>query len=189
VDSHHENVAVLGNVKTSYVWDKFVRVFHWTLVLCVCANFFVLDEHADSHAWTGYAACGLIFARVIWGFIGTRYARFTDFFPTFSRLKAHFVAMRNRHASSLTRVVGHNPLGALMMFALIGLVLALGVTGYLMGTDEYWGEEWLENLHTWLANTLIAAIFVHVAAAIIMSRLERVNLIRAMVTGMKTWRE
>jgi len=81
--------------------------------------------------------------------------------------------------------LGHNPLGALMMLALMSLILALGFTGWLQGTDAYWGEEWLQELHEVMANALLLAAGLHAAAAIVMGRLERVRLVRAMVTGYK----
>jgi cytochrome b len=81
--------------------------------------------------------------------------------------------------------VGHNPLGALMMLALMGIVLLLAVTGWLQTTDAFFGEEWLMALHAWLANGLLVAAGLHAAAAILMGRLERVHLVRAMVTGVK----
>ena len=83
---------------------------------------------------------------------------------------------------------GHNPLGALMMLALMALVLALGLTGFLQTTDAFWGEEWLEEIHEALAATLIALAGIHAAAAIVMGRLERVNLVGAMITGIKRTR-
>lgn len=171
--------------RREHVWDVFVRVFHWTLVGCVLANFLVLEEGDPPHRWAGYVATGLVLARIVWGLIGTRHARFASFFPTPSRLKAHLAAVRQ---GQHPQVVGHNPLGALMMLALMALVLSLGATGYLMGTDAFWGEEWLEELHEGLANTLMLAVGLHALAAIVMSRIERVNLIRAMITGVKEWR-
>ncbi|MFN4103497.1 MAG: cytochrome b/b6 domain-containing protein [Tepidimonas sp.] len=80
---------------------------------------------------------------------------------------------------------GHNPLGALMMLLLMALVLALALTGWLQSTDALWGEEWVEELHEGLANTLLVAAGLHAAAAIVMGRLQRVHLVRAMITGVK----
>lgn len=164
------------------VWDPFVRLFHWSLVSCVLLNQFVLESGETAHEWTGYLASTLVLARVLWGFIGSRYARFADFFPTPSRLIRHFRALRQ---GQHPQYVGHNPLGALMMLTLMALVLALGITGWMQGTDAYFGEEWLMELHEWLANGLLIAAGLHGAAAIVMGRLERVNLVRAMITGVK----
>lgn len=164
------------------VWDPFVRLFHWSLVGCVLLNQFVLEEGETPHQWAGYIASALVLARVVWGFIGTRHARFADFFPTPARLVRHLKALRQGQHPAYA---GHNPLGALMMLALMALVLALGVTGWLQGTDAFFGEEWLQELHEALANGLLIAAGVHAAAAIVMGRIERVNLVKAMVTGIK----
>ncbi|MDD2819574.1 MAG: cytochrome b/b6 domain-containing protein [Candidatus Nanopelagicales bacterium] len=164
------------------VWDPFVRLFHWSLVSCVLLNQFVLEAGETAHEWTGYVATALVLTRVVWGFIGSRHSRFADFFPTPGRLIRHFAALRQ---GQHPQYVGHNPLGALMMLALMAIVLALGTTGWMQTTDAYFGEEWLMELHKWLANGLLIAAGLHGVAAIVMGRIERVNLVRAMVTGVK----
>lgn len=80
---------------------------------------------------------------------------------------------------------GHNPLGAVMMLLPMALVLALGLTGWMQGTDTYFGEHWLQDLPECLANALIAAAGLHAAAALVMGRIERTRLVKAMVTGVK----
>lgn len=164
------------------VWDPFVRLFHWSLVSCVLLNLFLLEDGEAPHRWVGYAAGALVLARIVWGFVGSRHARFADFFPTPQRLRDHLRALRRGEHPAYA---GHSPLGALMMLALMALVLALGATGWLQGTDAFWGEEWLKDLHEILADTLLWAAGSHAAAAIVIGRLERVNLVRAMVTGVK----
>lgn len=164
------------------VWDRFVRVFHWSLVACVLLNFGVADDGETLHQVLGYTASSLVLARVVWGFIGSRHARFASFFPTPARLRAHVLALRQGHAPDHD---GHNPLGALMMLALMALVLSLGLTGFLQTTDAFWGEEWLQDLHEGLANSLMALAGLHALAALVMGRLERTRLIRAMITGTK----
>lgn len=182
--------AALAPARTVKVWDLFVRLFHWSLVTCVLLNQFVLEAGETPHEWSGYIASGLVVARILWGFVGSYHARFSNFFPTPSRIRQHLVVLRQgrtgEHVGThVDEHVGHNPLGALMMLALMALVLALGLTGWLQGTDTFWGEEWLQELHEWLANGLLLAAGLHAAAAIVMGRLERVNLVRAMVTGVK----
>jgi cytochrome b len=172
----------LQRPRTVKVWDPFVRLFHWSLVVCVLLNQFVLEAGETPHRWAGYIASGLVVARILWGFVGTRHARFADFFPTPTRVRQHLMALRQGQAGEH---LGHNPLGALMMLALMALVLALGFTGWLQGTDAFWGEEWLQEVHEWLANGLLLAAGLHAAAAVMMGRMERVNLVRAMVTGVK----
>lgn len=164
------------------VWDPFVRIFHWSLVTCIVLNQFVLEAGETAHEWTGYTASALVLLRLVWGFVGSRHARFADFFPTPQRLGRHLQALRRGEQPHYD---GHNPLGALMMLALMALVLSLGLTGWLQTTDAYWGEEWLMELHEWQANGLLLAAGLHAAAAIVMGRLERTRLIRAMITGHK----
>lgn len=164
------------------VWDRFVRFFHWSLVSCVLANYFLVDDGETLHQWIGYFASGLIVARIVWGFVGSEHARFASFFPTPARLRAHLAAIRSGKPGFH---LGHNPLGAVMMLALMVLVLALGLSGFLQTTDAFWGEEWLQEVHEILASALIALATLHAAAAIIMGRLEGVNLVGAMITGVK----
>lgn len=164
------------------VWDRFVRLFHWSLVGCVLANYFWLDDGEDIHQWLGYAATVLVVARIGWGFVGSRHARFSSFFPTPSRLRRHVAGLLSgQHEFH----AGHNPLGALMMLALMATVLTLGLTGWMQTLDAFFGEAWLQDLHELAADGLIGLAFGHALAAIVMGRLERTRLIRAMFTGRK----
>lgn len=167
------------------VWDPFVRIFHWSLVTCVVLNYFVIDDGEAAHQWLGYIASALVMARIVWGFVGSKHARFADFFPTPSRIRQH---LRRAIAGEPDFHPGHNPIGALMMLALLTLVLALGLTGFMQGLDAFWGEEWLQETHAVLGSTLIAFAGLHGLAAIIMSRVERTNLIGAMFSGVKVRR-
>ena len=164
------------------VWDRFVRVFHWTVVSCVFLNYFVFEEGEWPHEWAGYLATAFVVARIGWGFIGSRHARFADFFPTPSRVADHIRAVRSGQPDHHW---GHNPLGALMMLALMATVLTLGFTGWLQGTDAYFGEEWLQDLHRYVANGLMTLAGLHAAAALVMGRIERTRLVKAMFTGTK----
>ena len=169
-------------VEEIHVWDRFVRLFHCSLVVCVLVNYFAVDDGETLHRWLGYTATALVCARIVWGFIGSHYARFANFFPTPARIRLHV-----HHLKSGTHDdhPGHNAIGAIMMFGLLAIVLALGTTGYMQGTDAFWGEKWLQELHEALASSLIAFAGLHALAAIVMSRRERTNLVSAMVTGIK----
>ena len=164
------------------VWDRFVRVFHWSLVLCVLTNYFIIDDGELIHQWIGYIASALVAARIAWGFVGSRHARFSDFFPTPSRLKEHISRMLSGQPDFHP---GHNPVGALMMLALIALVLGLGATGFMQTLHAFWGEEWLQDLHEISGEVLLLSAGLHAAAALVMGRLERTRLLKAMVTGVK----
>jgi cytochrome b len=167
---------------TVRVWDPFVRISHWTVVGCVLANQFFNESGAPIHRWLGYLAAALVVLRLIWGFIGTPYARFSSFFPTPSRRMPDLRRLLRRQAP---RHVGHNPAGAVMMLALWLVLLALAVTGFMMGTDAFWGEEWLEEIHEALANALLVLAGLHVLAAVVESVHHREKLILSMITGRK----
>ncbi|MDO4232730.1 MAG: cytochrome b/b6 domain-containing protein [Lautropia sp.] len=165
------------------VWDLPVRLCHWALAAIVLLNLMVTEEGETVHRYLGYTAFGIVVFRLLWGFIGSRHARFDDFWPTPSRIAAHLRALRRREPEQHP---GHNPLGAVMMLVLWATVLGLGISGYLMGTDAFWGDERVEAVHAFLANALIPLVVLHVLAAIVMSHLGHVNLVRAMITGRKT---
>ena len=164
------------------VWDPLVRVFHGSLVICVLLNLFVVDDHAPLHRWLGYVALAWVGVRVAWGFVGPRHARFSDFFPTPSRLARHVRALLREEPEHHW---GHNPLGGLMVLVLMAMVLAVGTTGWLQTTDAFWGVEWMQELHEALADGLIPLVGLHAAAALVMGRIERTRLVKAMVTGIK----
>lgn len=164
------------------VWDRFIRLFHWSLVACVLINFFLVDDGKTLHQILGYTANAWVVARIVWGFVGSKHARFADFFPTPRRLYQHLGSLIKGEQHFYP---GHNPLGALMMLTLMALVLLLGITGYMQTLDTFWGEEWLQDVHEALATTLITCAGLHAVAAIVMGRLERTNLIGAMITGVK----
>lgn len=164
------------------VWDPLVRVFHWTLVTCVMLDLFVVDDGEVIHQWLGYAAVALVGVRVVWGFVGPRHARFADFFPTPGRVVRHLRALWR---GTPEHHWGHNPLGGLMVLALMAMVLALGVTGWMQTLDAFWGVAWLQDLHEGLGEWLMPMVGVHALAAIVMGRIERTRLVKAMVTGVK----
>ena len=164
------------------VWDPVVRLFHWSLAGIVLANLFILEDGKLAHRYAGYAAAALVLLRIVWGFAGSHYARFVHFLPTPRRVRDHLGTLIRREPDPH---LGHNPLGGIVMLAMMSLVLTLGVTGFMMGMDAFWGEEWLESLHGMIADVLIGLVGLHVLAAIGMSLWTRQNLVRAMVTGRK----
>ena len=168
-------------MKTIRVWDPLLRLLHWTLVACVLGN--LVNESGELiHRGLGYTATAVVLMRIVWGFAGPRYARFSDWLPTPRRLLPYLKALSQGQAP---RHIGHNPAGAVMMLALLALVLALGSSGYLLTTDAFFGEEWLEELHAMLADILIGAVVVHVGAALFESWRHRENLVASMVHGRK----
>ena len=164
------------------VWDPLVRIFHWTVALGTFANLTVLRHVEDPHVYLGYVMVAALLVRLIWGFVGKGHARFSAFVPGPKKLVSYGAALVARREP---RYIGHNPAGAVMMLALMGLIAGLGVTGWMMGSDQFWGEPWVEELHEILANIIIGAAVLHVGAAIIESIRHRENMPWSMVTGYK----
>ncbi|WP_148194960.1 cytochrome b/b6 domain-containing protein [Hyphomicrobiales bacterium] len=164
------------------VWDPIVRIFHWTIVAACTLNLFVLEEGKYWHRVTGYVVAAVIFIRIIWGFVGTKHARFRDFLPTPAKVRKQVRGIMTR---SEDRYIGHNPLASIMMLVLIGLLAATALTGWMTTLDAFWGEKWLEQLHGTIANSIMVLVFIHAGAAIIESWRHRENLVWSMVTGRK----
>lgn len=169
-------------VRSIAVWDPVVRLFHWFVVTGFAINMFVAEEGEAFHRWVGYAILIVIAVRLIWGFIGTTHARFSDFIPTPRGLLIYAKALL---IGREPRYVGHNPAAAVMMIALVGLMVLCGVTGWMQGLDAFWGVEWVLELHEASAKAILALAGVHVAAAFAESVRHRENLIWSMITGRK----
>ena len=166
------------------VWDILVRITHWTVAAGIIANLLFTEDGSDLHAYVGYTVVGLVVIRLLWGLIGTRYARFTNFFPTPTRLKYHISDLSVRRVDE--QHLGHNPLAALMILSLWAVIIGLGITGYLMESEIIGNEDFLEDVHELLANSLYLLVPLHIIAAIAMSYWQRQNLIKSMITGNKT---
>lgn len=164
------------------IWDPAVRIFHWGLVAAFAVAYFTADDYRDVHEWAGYVALGLIAFRLVWGVIGSRYARFSDFVPGPKRLKEYVrLALKGREP----RHLGHNPAAAIMILFLLLATSVIGISGWLLTTDWGWGSGVLEEVHEISVNVTLVAIALHVSAAIYESIHHRENLIRAMFTGYK----
>lgn len=171
------------------VWDLPLRLFHWALLVAVTVAIVSAEvggNWMDLHGQAGLAVAGLLAFRWTWGLVGSRTARFAQFFPTPERLKAYL--------GGRWRGLGHNPLGALSVFALLGLLSAQVGTG-LFGNDEIAFTGPLNGLveesfglrltewHEDLAGLLFVLLGLHVAAIVFHRVVKRHNLIKPMVTG------
>jgi len=169
-------------MKTVRVWDPFVRIFHWSLVLSLTINAFFNKGDSTAHHWIGYFVATLILARVAWGFIGSNYARFSSFPPSIvgSLEQASDISVGRKTAH-----IGHTPLGALMIYNLISTVFVICLSGYLMTTDAFWGTDWIEELHRGAVTWAEFSAAIHIGAVFVESFRTKVNLPRAMITGYK----
>lgn len=164
------------------VWDVFVRAAHWTLVAAVGCAWLTRHGGGRWHEALGYVALGVVAARIVWGVVGPRYARFAQFVRTPS---ATLEYARRVVAHAEPRYLGHNPLGGWMIVALVAAVLAATVSGWLYTTDRFWGVEWVEEAHEHFSNGLLALVALHVAGVVFSSRRHGENLVRAMISGEK----
>lgn len=170
----------MQNIK---VWDPAVRLFHWSLVIAFTANALILDDDSKLHQYVGYVVVGLVTFRVLWGFVGTQYARFSSFPPSVAGSTEQLSDM----ATGRTKIhVGHTPLGALMIYNLLATLAIIGASGYLMTTDMFWGVEWPEEVHELSVAWAEFSVVLHIAAVLFESHRTKVNLPRAMMTGVKT---
>lgn len=167
---------------TVKVWDPMVRLFHWSLVLSFAIAWLSADEWKALHEWAGYAAASLVGFRIVWGLIGTRYARFGQFVRHPSAVAAY---LKDVLQGRETRYLGHNPAGGAMIVALLLTMAGLCLTGWMATTDAFWGVAWVEHAHELLANLLLLLVSLHLAGVILASLRHHENLVRAMIVGRK----
>lgn len=164
------------------VWDLPTRWFHWLLALSFAGAWLTSESERYSalHVMLGYTLLGLIAFRLVWGFAGTRYARFKDFAYTPAKVVQY---VKSLVSGKPEHYLGHNPAGAVAIFLLLALGLTTGISGWLLYNDI--GGEAFEEVHEFLANSMLVVVGVHIAGVIVSSFLHRENLARAMVTGYK----
>jgi cytochrome b len=163
------------------VWDLPTRLFHWLLAATFAGAWLTAESERwiNVHATLGYTFAGLIAFRLVWGFIGSRYARFASFVTgpgPVARYLGSILTFRPEHH------VGHNPAGGWAVLALLGLGLATALSGYAAFTVR---AHWLEELHEGVAGAMLALVFVHIGAVLVSSLIHRENLVRAMWNGFK----
>jgi cytochrome b len=170
-------------VAATRAWDPVVRTVHWGVAGLVLVE--LLNEAGANpwHRYLGYAAAFLVVARLAWGFGNVGSARLRTMAATASNATRYLRALPA--GSALAPSSGHTPPGALMAFLLWGLLLLISATGWMYGLDAFWGEEWLMQIHAWLAYGLAVCAAVHIVAALLMSHFQGVNLVKGMITGEK----
>lgn len=164
------------------IWDPFLRIFHWALVVGFIANALLTNPESGLHHDLGYVLAALIALRLVWGVFGPRSAKFSSFIPSPAAIMGHLCDI----ATGRKKVhLGHSPLGALMILNLLISIALIAVTGYMLTTDAYWGAGWVEHLHEALVVWAGVSAGIHVGAVIWESLRTGVNLPRAMITGVK----
>ncbi len=174
--------AHAGKIRTVKVWDILVRLFHWSFAGSFALAWVTAESERfrDVHVIAGYTMLGLVAFRILWGFIGPRHARFSDFVRGPGAVWRY---LRSLATPRPEHHVGHNPAGALAIVLLLGLALAAIASGWAAYNDL--GGEWLEEAHEVLAGAMLAVVGVHVAGVAFSSWLHGENLVAAMLTGRK----
>jgi cytochrome b len=173
----------MDNITTKIkVWDAPVRVFHWLMVLSFAGAYLSAESERWRllHVTLGYTLGGLVAFRLVWGLVGTRYARFANFVRG---PQAVLTYLRSLRKGQPQHHLGHNPAGAVAIVLLLLASVAVVGSGWAIYNDV--GGEWLSELHDIAANSMLLVVAIHVAGVLVASRLHRENLVRAMVTGQK----
>jgi len=178
------------------IWDPFVRIFHWTLVLSFFIAYVTEEDFLTIHTFAGYTVLALLLLRIIWGLIGTRYARFSDFTYSPQAIKEFIKDTLYLRAK---RYLGHNPAGGAMILLMIISLLVTTLTGiavygieeqagplsnWYTQKDSIWGDVF-EETHEFFANFTLLLVFIHVAGVIVESFIHKENLVKSMIDGNK----
>ncbi|HRD64616.1 MAG TPA: cytochrome b/b6 domain-containing protein [Candidatus Competibacter sp.] len=183
------------NLQTVPVWDLPTRLFHWTLVALMIAQWLTAEfgSAMDWHVWGGYAILALVVFRLIWGFVGSDTARFSDFVQGPSAALEYVKALLR---GETPLYLGHNPMGGWSIVAMLILLSIQAGTG-LFANDDIMTEgplyawvskgtsDWLTTIHKFNFNLLLLVIAVHISAVLFYLFVKRENLIHPMLSGRK----
>lgn len=193
-----------------YVWDKFVRLFHWSLVVLFTISYLTGEEESSLHVYSGYAIVLLVLARIGWGVLGSKHARFSDFVCGPAKVMAYSKSVSSGNPK---HYLGHNPLGGLMVLALLASLLTVTFSGMKLyaveegrgpladaghgvlvatayASDDEYGEhegneEIWEEIHEAAVNVALVLVFLHIGGVVLSSWVHRESLVKAMLTGYK----
>ena len=194
---HNRFDIPMQNIQQVKVWDLLIRLFHWLLVSGIAAAYVSAKyRFGELHTIIGYALIALLTLRIFWGIAGSKYARFGSFI--FS-MRETLDYLRSIPSGSPRHYLGHNPAGALMVFALMGLLALLFLTGLLtLAAIDFDGpfaaialsvddqtSYLFHHLHVWLVDVGMVLVGVHILGVISGSFQHKENLIKAMFTGEK----
>lgn len=164
------------------VWDAPTRVFHWLQALSFGAAYLTAfsERLRNYHVALGYILLGLLVFRLLWGFIGTRYAQFRSFLFNPKEIVAYLLTMlKGKPANYL----GHTPVGSMSVWLLMSLGIFICLTGVLALQDN--ASDLVVDLHGLATNVMLGVILLHLIGVLVSSILHRENLVRAMLTGFK----
>jgi cytochrome b len=214
--SSSETIRATSRPASTLVWDPLVRFGHWALVAAFAVAYFSAEDEAGGpdtlHVWGGYVVGVLVVLRVVWGFVGPRHARFSDFVCGPIAALAYFLELLYGRAP---RYIGHSPAGGAMVIALLVCLVTTVATGLIAYGEEGKGplavvmvadasansneaghralakkrggetESTVRELHDLLANITVALIAAHIFGVLVASFVHKENLVLAMITGRK----
>ena len=175
------------------VWDPLVRFIHWSVVLGFVVAYVVEDDLMTVHVWPGYAVGGLVVLRIVWGLIGSRYARFSAFLFPPREVMHHLKELAEFRPQ---RHIGHSPVGGAMIVVLLVALLGTVISGVWVYASTHEsgplsgvitsdpGGVW-DVIHETFSNLTLLAAAVHIIAVLLVSWLQKENLVKAMFTGLK----
>jgi cytochrome b len=183
----------MNNAGTVAVWDPLVRLFHWSLLGAFLTSWLTQEEQYNLHLQAGYLTLGLICFRILWGLVGTRHARFSDFIYGPRTIHDYLKSLLGGGAE---RFIGHNPAGGAMILALLLGLLTVTVSGIALDGAENWSGpmaemnlyrhlELIQTTHELSTDLLLILIVLHLLGVLHASLAHRENLVLAMITGRK----
>ena len=173
----------------AYVWDLPLRLFHWALVISVIAAFVTAKIGGNAMIWhgrIGLAIIGLLTFRIVWGFVGSTYARFSTFVRGPQAIRSYL--------AGAWQGLGHNPLGALSVLALLGVLLIqagtglfanddIAFSGYLAALVSSDQSSQITGIHFLLEKVIMALVALHIGAIAFYGHVRKHNLVRPMING------
>lgn len=157
-------------------WTLFVRLTHWPVAAGVLVNFF--NDTGFWHRSIGYVCITLVLLRIVYGVFISKVAQSRFYWPGIRSVKTH---LKDLLSGNVPHTEGHNPLGQYAVYVMWLLIALLAFTGWLSRTDAYWGEDWPVDLHMTLSAILQGFVILHILAVILMSKLQKQNLIKRMI--------
>ncbi|MFK7954723.1 MAG: cytochrome b/b6 domain-containing protein [Lysobacterales bacterium] len=177
------------------IWDIPTRLFHWAIVITLGYSWYSMEiaNDLEQHFLSGYVALGLIVFRIVWGLVGTRYARFSSFLIRPSEIVAYAKTLASKESR---QYAGHNPLGSLSVLALLLFILVQAGTG-MFADDEYYFFAPLNQFvspatagsitefHGLSAKIILGLSILHILAIVFYRLIKKEKLVLAMITGKK----
>ncbi|MCE0558969.1 cytochrome b/b6 domain-containing protein [Motilimonas sp. E26] len=170
----------MENSPSQPIWDMVVRLTHWGVAGLFFANFFFTEEGSDIHEWVGYSLVALVVVRLCWGLITDSPARLSRFFPSVTAAIEHLKEVKQTKQDTHQ---GHNPAGALMVWFIWLNLLLISLSGWAMGTDAFWGEDWVKEVHEFFVNLTMLAVCGHVFAVFAMTKITKNNYLKGIIKG------